>query len=101
MKTHSKVLFVGKFIFIGIGAIAIFTIVVLLLWNWLMPAIFNLPKIDFWQSLGILIFSKILFGGMQHGSSHFHKHNREKYMKDRFQEKMEYVKAHHSNMKPA
>jgi apolipoprotein N-acyltransferase len=33
------------------------------LWNWLMPAIFKLPTIGFWQAVGILILSHILFGG--------------------------------------
>lgn len=34
-----------------------------LLWNWLMPAIFGLPPIRFWQALGLLALSRILFGG--------------------------------------
>jgi hypothetical protein len=101
MKTHSKVSFILKGISIGIIAAAVFTTVVMLLWNWLMPAIFNLPEITFWQSMGILILSKILFGGIHHGSHHFHKHNRENYMKDRFHERMECMKANHSNLKVA
>jgi hypothetical protein len=31
------------------------------LWNWLMPGIFNLPEITFWQALGINALSTILF----------------------------------------
>ena len=31
------------------------------LWNWLMPTIFNLPEITFWQALGINALSTILF----------------------------------------
>jgi len=35
------------------------------LWNWLMPAIFKLPAIGFWQAAGILVLSHLLFkGGM-------------------------------------
>ena len=53
---------------IGIGAIAIFTFVggqlVMQLWNWLMPAIFGLPNLTFWQAVGLLALSRILFGGM-------------------------------------
>jgi len=30
------------------------------LWNWLMPDIFGLVEIDFWQALGLNIFSGIL-----------------------------------------
>jgi len=32
-----------------------------LLWNWLMPTLFNLPMITFWQALGLNIMSGILF----------------------------------------
>ena len=53
---------------IGIGAVAIFTFVggqlVMQLWNWLMPAIFGLPSLTFWQAVGLLALSRILFGGM-------------------------------------
>ncbi len=37
--------------------------VVLLLWNHLMPQIFGLPAIGFWQALGLLCLSWLLFGG--------------------------------------
>jgi hypothetical protein len=50
------------FIFIG-GEI------VKLLWNWLLPPLFGLHQITFWQGLGILILARILFGGFgRHGS---------------------------------
>jgi hypothetical protein len=32
-----------------------------LLWNWLMPSIFNLPYITFWQAVGLNTISSILF----------------------------------------
>ncbi len=50
-------------------AILFFTVfgyVVMRLWNWLMPALFGWHPINFWQALGILVLSKILFGGF-HG----------------------------------
>ena len=31
------------------------------LWNWLMPGIFNLPEITFWQALGLNALATILF----------------------------------------
>jgi ABC-type multidrug transport system permease subunit len=31
-----------------------------LLWNWLMPTIFNLPTITFWQAMGLNIMASIL-----------------------------------------
>lgn len=36
-------------------------LVVYVLWNWLMPVIFGLPEITFWQAWGIWVFSNILF----------------------------------------
>jgi len=41
----------------------------MLLWNWLMPAIFGLCKIGFWQSLGLLILSGMLFRSSSNSSS--------------------------------
>ena len=32
------------------------------LWNWLLPALFGFHTITFWQTLGILLLSRILFG---------------------------------------
>ena len=31
------------------------------LWNWLMPEIFGLMLIDFWQALGLICLSSLLF----------------------------------------
>jgi hypothetical protein len=33
---------------------------VMLLWNWLMPEIFGLPVINFWQALGLCVLSSLL-----------------------------------------
>jgi hypothetical protein len=45
------------------GFLALFGAVTMWLWNWLMPAIFKLPAIGFWQAVGILILAQILFKG--------------------------------------
>ena len=52
-----------KIAMIGVVAITVCGFVVMGLWNWLAPAIFGGRTIDFWQALGIIILSKILFGG--------------------------------------
>jgi hypothetical protein len=53
---------------LGIAAAAVFALVfgylVMILWNWLMPAIFRLPQIGYWQGFGILILSKLIFGSI-------------------------------------
>src|SRR5574342_315524 len=38
--------------------------VVMRLWNWLLPALFQWPAITFWQALGLLALCRILFGGL-------------------------------------
>jgi hypothetical protein len=48
----------GLLLFIFVGGEA-----VKLLWNWLLPALFGLPRISFEQALGLLVLSRILFGG--------------------------------------
>ena len=56
-----------KFAIMGIIAIVVFGFVTMALWNWLMPALFGLRTITFWQALGLVILSKIFFGS-------FHSH---------------------------
>ena len=34
------------------------------LWNLLVPPILGLPAISFWQALGLLLLSRLLFGGL-------------------------------------
>ncbi len=52
-------------ILIVIVAVAVFGFAVQNLWNWLMPAIFGWRAITFWQAIGVLLLSKILFGGFR------------------------------------
>lgn len=43
--------------------------IVMHLWNWLMPALFGLKLITFWQAIGLLILARILVGGLGGGSN--------------------------------
>jgi hypothetical protein len=63
-----------KFVLIAAVAIAVFSFVVMNLWNWLMPALFGRPLITFWQALGLLVLSRILLGGFhgRHGPPHWY-----------------------------
>lgn len=41
------------------------------LWNWLLPDIFGLRRVTFWEALGLLALCRILFGGFgKGGGSH-------------------------------
>jgi hypothetical protein len=62
-----------KFVLFAILLVTVFSFVVMSLWNWLMPALFGWHLIGFWQAAGILLLSKILFGGFRgHAGRHMY-----------------------------
>ncbi|MDR0472111.1 MAG: hypothetical protein LBH43_00305 [Treponema sp.] len=98
-----------KYIFAGIGLIlalsAVFGAAVMLLWNALMPQIFSLPQLNFFQAAGVLILVRILFGGLgeagqvraghrgaKEGGRLFHRNKlREKWMNMSDEERKEFL----------
>lgn len=56
----APLMFLAFLAFIGLGGA-----VVMALWNWLVPSLFGLPAVTFWQALGLLALSRILFGGVR------------------------------------
>jgi hypothetical protein len=62
-----KVLRILRFAAFAVGILALLSFFVLRLWNWLMPEIFSLHAINYGQALGLLVLSKILFGGFRGG----------------------------------
>ena len=82
----------GTIAAVGFGLL--FGIVIRALWNWLMPLIFGLPTITFWQGVGLFILAKILFGGFSsHNdsskSSNKGKAHKEHWDSDRMKQKFE------------
>ena len=74
-KCWTKCLAIVPLVLIGVAALGY---VVMLLWNWLMPALFDgAREIGYLQALGVLVLSKILFGGLRghgcHGRWHRHR----------------------------
>ena len=55
--------------------VVVFTFIVMTLWNAILPAVLGVSAITFWQAMGILVLSKILFGfgggGWKHKGEHF------------------------------
>jgi hypothetical protein len=47
------------------AAVAVISFAVMSLWNILMPTIFAVRAISFWQALGLLVLSKLLFGSFR------------------------------------
>jgi hypothetical protein len=66
--------FAGKFVaFVVLAAVAmaLFGFVAMSLWNWLMPALFGLKMVTFWQAVGLLVLARLLLGSFRggHGGS--------------------------------
>ena len=85
---------IGLLAIIGIGALGA---VVMLLWNWLMPALFaGAQPVNYCQALGILLLSKILFGSFR-GGCHGHWKERHQRWESMTPEEREQLKGHFIN----
>lgn len=73
-------------VIIAAGMALLFGLVVLWLWNWLMPELFGLPVITFWQAWGLVVLSHILFKSFPHNGHHDKYH--EEHWKSKFKEKL-------------
>ena len=66
--------------------VVVFGFIVMSLWNAILPAVLGVKVITFWQALGILVLSKILFGGFggwRHKGEHF-KHRFRQRMREKW-----------------
>lgn len=54
----------AKPILIGIAFVALLALLVMSLWNAVLPALVGVNSIGFWQALGLLVLCRILFGGL-------------------------------------
>ena len=85
------------FVILGAIAAAVFALVfgylIMLLWNWLMPTIFGLTTITFWQAVGIAFLARLIFGGGKHSSNHSKHSKYSKYNKFRHYKNQEYKDA--------
>jgi Ca2+/H+ antiporter, TMEM165/GDT1 family len=72
-ENRGRKFWIKRAIFIPLAIIAgvfIFGSLVMFLWNSILPAVLGVSAITFWQALGILVLSKILFGGFRGGHGH-------------------------------
>jgi hypothetical protein len=56
---------------------------VMQLWNWLVPNLFGLRPLTFWQAVGLLALCRLLFGGF--GGLHRHRSDWRHRMRERFE----------------
>ena len=61
---------------------------VMLLWNWLLPPLFDLPKLTLLQAFGLLMLCRILFGSWGGGGGGGHEKHMSAKDRDRFRERM-------------
>lgn len=61
-------------ILLAILVAGLFGFLVQWLWNTLMPVLFHLPQVSFWQAAGLVLLSRILFGHI--GGGHHHGRHR-------------------------
>jgi hypothetical protein len=81
---HTMVPLVGKIIGGIVGAVVLaflFGYFIMLLWNWLMPGMFGLKIIDYWQAFGIALLARLLFGSFG-GHGHHGGHRSRRWNKD-------------------
>jgi hypothetical protein len=55
-----------------VAVLALLSLAVMLLWNSLVPELFRGPRLEYWQALGLLLLSRILFGGLRGRGWHGH-----------------------------
>lgn len=60
LRLPLKILIVLGGIAMVAGFAFLYGLVVMLLWNWIVPDIFGLPKINYWQAWGLVLLSHIL-----------------------------------------
>jgi hypothetical protein len=69
-----------RFVLFVAVIVAVLSFVVMSLWNWLMPALFNGHAIGYWEAMGLLVLSKILFGGFRgRPGGHWRRHMMERW----------------------
>lgn len=49
------------------AVLALVGLVVMLLWNALVPQLFHGPSLGYWQAVGLLLLCRLLFGGLRRG----------------------------------
>jgi hypothetical protein len=101
---NTKPFKIAGIVVLAITAVTGFSFAVMLLWNALIPSIFGLGIISFWQALGLLVLSRLLFGGFGHGGGrgfgrkHHRNAMREKWTSMTPEQQKEFIKKRKEHM---
>ena len=78
----------GGWIILGVVGAVLFAFLfgyfVMLLWNWLMPALFGLAVIKYWQAFVIIILARLIFGTMGGHKDHHKKNMKPPFIRNHF-----------------
>lgn len=90
----------GKFGVMFIVFAVVMTLVVMTLWNAIIPGLFGLKTIGFWTALGLLVLCRVLFGGMGMGPMMFrmardHRQLHERWMNMSEEERQAFFQKRH------
>lgn len=94
---HNSLGMIGG-LFIAAVTAFFFGFILMLLWNWLMPVIFKLPNITFWQSWGLVLLTHILFKAGPH--NHGGDYSRRDDFRKKFHERLKTHLSHDVDEKP-
>ncbi|MDR3366762.1 MAG: hypothetical protein LBO71_07340 [Prevotellaceae bacterium] len=99
MKMHifKHLIFGLAHVSFGMAVAAGFSAAVMVAWNMVVPDVFGLTAISFWQALGLLLLARLLFGSW-HGMR-FHAHRnpvRDKWAKMSHSERAEFIRKMYS-----
>lgn len=91
-KSAPKAVRIVGYIILGLFAAVFFGLVfgflVKFLWNWLMPDLFNLKEITYWQAIGLVVLARLLFGSFGGHEDNGTKKKHCKVEKDNIQEEI-------------
>ncbi len=95
MKSQKRIKYAIGAVIAGAAIFTIMGLATMVLWNWLIPTIFNGAIITFWQAIGLILLVKLLtgfsgMGGWKHkrGWKGHSMHDRS-FWRQRMEEKME------------
>jgi hypothetical protein len=87
--TAGKLARIIGWVFVGVVVACFFALIFGLLVQWLwgvtLAPLFNLPRLTYWQAVGLIILAKLLFGGVGHPHKDSDHSFRHKKWHDRFE----------------
>lgn len=86
-----------KPLILGVALLVVLGLLVMSLWNALLPAILGVKSVGFWQALGVLVLCRILFGGLgfrpgMFGMARAHRRMHERWMQMTPEQRDEFIR---------